>query len=54
MIDEAALREQAREKYAAGAVRAALHLWDSLEHPELLSAEEVALREAALRERDSS
>lgn len=50
--DESEQREQAREKFEAGAFRAALHLWDNLEHPELLSDLELSMREVALRERD--
>jgi hypothetical protein len=45
-------RAQAREKFEAGEYRGALHVWDSLEHPESLTDLEVALREVALRERD--
>jgi hypothetical protein len=45
-------RQQAREKFEAGEYRGALHLWDSLEHPELLTDLEVSMRQVALRERD--
>jgi hypothetical protein len=47
-------RARAREKFEAGEYRGALQLWDSLEHPELLSELEVSMREVALRERDRS
>lgn len=49
--DESAQRQLAREKFEAGEYRAALHLWDALEYPELLSDLEVSMREVALRER---
>ena len=51
-MDELEQRAQAREKFEAGEYRAALHLWDSLVHPELLSELEISMREVALRERD--
>ena len=44
---EAEQRAQARAKYDAGELRAALHLWDSLEHPEQLDDDEVAMFETA-------
>lgn len=50
--DESTQRQQAREKFEAGEYRAALHLWDALEHPELLSDAEVSMRQLALAERD--
>jgi hypothetical protein len=52
MSDETEQRDRARLKFEAGEFRAALHLWDSLEHPELLNELEVSMREVALRERD--
>ncbi len=45
-------RALAREKFEAGEYRGALHIWDALDHPELLTDLEVAMREVALRERD--
>lgn len=50
--DESTQRQLAREKFEAGEYRAALHLWDTLEHPELLSDAEVSMRQLALAERD--
>lgn len=47
---EADQRALAREHYDAGRVRAALHVWDALDHPEWLSDEDVALFEQARRE----
>ncbi len=47
---EAEQRAAARERYAAGELRAALHVWDSLTYPELLSDEEVVMFENARRE----
>lgn len=52
MTDETAQRAQAREKFEAGEYRAALHIWDALDHPELLTEVELSMREVALRERD--
>ncbi len=42
-------RATARALYAAGELRAALQLWDTLEFPELLSDEEVGMFETARR-----
>jgi hypothetical protein len=42
-------RAQARAKYDAGEWRAALHLWDALEFPELLTDDDVACFEDARR-----
>jgi hypothetical protein len=50
--DESQQREQARTKFEDGEYRAALHIWDALDHPELLDTVEQAMREVALRERD--
>lgn len=47
---EAEQRAKARAKFEAGEVRAALQLWDSLDYPELLSDEDVALFETARRQ----
>ena len=44
---EADQRARARASFQAGEYRAALNVWDSLDHPELLSDEEVAMFEAA-------
>lgn len=52
MIMEEEQRALAREKFEAGEYRGALHVWDSLEHPELLTELEGSMREVALRERD--
>lgn len=52
MTEEIEARTQATELFEAGKYRAALHLWDALEHPELLTDLEVSMREVALRERD--
>ncbi|MCU1595819.1 MAG: hypothetical protein JWO12_3211 [Frankiales bacterium] len=52
MKDESEARRQATERFEAGEYRAALHLWDGLAHPELLTDLEIAMREVALRERD--
>ena len=46
---EAEQRRQAVEKYTAGEYRAALHLWDSLDYPEQMSDDEVAMFETARR-----
>ncbi len=46
---EAEQRAAARAKYDVGELRAALHLWDCLEYPELLSDEEVVMFETARR-----
>ena len=46
---EAEQRRQAVEKYDAGEYRAALHLWDSLDYPEQMSDDEVAMFETARR-----
>lgn len=46
---EAEQRRQAVEKYEAGEYRAALHLWDSLDYPEQMSDDEVAMFETARR-----
>ncbi len=40
-------RKLARIKFEAGELRAALHVWDTLEYPELLSEEDVVLFETA-------
>jgi hypothetical protein len=42
-------RAQARAAYEEGEFRAALHLWDSLEFPEQMTDEEVAMFESARR-----
>lgn len=52
MTDESDQRAEAVAKFEAGQYRGALHLWDALEHPELLTDLEVSMREVALRERD--
>lgn len=46
---EAEQRSLARAKYDAGELRAALHLWDSLEYPEQMTDEEVEMFETARR-----
>ena len=46
---EAEQRAAARAKFEAGELRAALHLWDSLEYPEQLSDDEVEMFETARR-----
>lgn len=46
---EADQRAQARAKYEAGELRAALHLWDSLQFPEQLPDDEVEMFETARR-----
>ena len=46
---EAEQRALARAKYEAGELRAALHLWDTLEFPEQLPDDEVAMFETARR-----
>lgn len=46
---EAQQRAAARKKYDAGELRGALHLWDTLDYPELLSDEEVVMFETARR-----
>ena len=46
---EAEQRAAARTKFEAGELRAALHLWDSLEYPEQLSDDEVEMFETARR-----
>jgi hypothetical protein len=50
MADEAAQRRLAREKFLAGEYRGALHLWDTLDHPEVMSDAEVEMFETARRE----
>lgn len=47
---ETSQRQAARLAYESGDLRAALHLWDSLEYPELLDDEEVVMFETARRE----
>lgn len=44
---EAEQRAEARAKYEAGEYRAALHLWDSLDYPEQMDDDEVAMFETA-------
>jgi hypothetical protein len=51
-VDESEQRALAREQFEAGEYRAALHLWDTLAHPELLTDLEVSMRQVAMRERD--
>ena len=46
---EAAERAQALAHFEAGNYRAALHLWDALDFPELLSDDEVRKFETARR-----
>jgi hypothetical protein len=46
---EADKRAAAREKYTAGEIRAALHVWDSLDYPEQMDDEEVEMFETARR-----
>ena len=46
---EADKRAAAREQYAAGELRAALHLWDSLDYPEQMDDDEVEMFETARR-----
>ena len=46
---EAEQRALARAKYEAGELRAALHLWDTLEFPEQLPDDEVVMFETARR-----
>ena len=48
--NEVAQRAQAREKFRAGEFRAALHIWDTLEHPELMSEDEIEMFETARRD----
>jgi hypothetical protein len=50
--DESEQRTEARARFEEGEYRAALHIWDALDHPELLDDVELAMREVALRERD--
>ncbi len=47
---EAQQRARAREKFDAGELRAALHLWDTLDYPEHLDDDEVAMFETARRQ----
>ena len=51
---EAEQRALARQRYEAGELRAALHLWDTLEYPEQMDDDEVAMFETARREVDRS
>ena len=43
-------RTLAQANFEAGEYRAALHIWDSLEHPEQMTDAEVTMFETARRE----
>ena len=49
MTFEVEQRAQAKQKFEAGEFRAALHIWDTLEHPEVMDDAEIAMFEAARR-----